>query len=235
MPSHSCALPREIRHPEETSSKIRSASFAYGRVLDRFKIPFLRSLGAHRLHHDRRDLALILLEELPQVVEVFVDEGNRRAGKRPRHAGRLDAGEGELARLRVDKVVGGLVPVVPAVIAGEEYLVPSCGASRDADGHGAGLAAALGVAHHLRAGDGVDQQLGKVDLQRAVQGEEAALVDLLPHRAVDHVVGMAEDDRRHRIHPVDVLVAVHVDEPRPLGVIGVYRTYRGARSCSPSG
>ena len=108
------------------------------------------------------------------------------------------------------------------------------GASRDADGHGAGLAATLGVAHHLRAGDGVDQQLGKLDLQRAVQGEEAALVDLLPHRAVDHVVGMAEDDRGDRVHPVDVLVAVHVDEPRPLGVIGVYRTDRVREAAGPA-
>ena len=119
------------------------------------------------------------------------------------------------------------------MIAGEEYLVLARGAARDADGHGAGLAAALGVAHHLRAGDGVDQKLGKLDLQRAVQGKQAALPDLLPHRAVDHVVGMAEDDRRHRVHPVDVLVAVHVDEPRTLGMIGVYRTDRVREAARP--
>ena len=67
----------------------------------------------------------------------------------------------------------------------------------------------------------------------AVQGEEAALADLVPHGIVDHVVGMAEDDGSDSVHPVDVLVAVHVDEPRPLGVIGVYRTDRMREAAGP--
>ncbi|MXY42696.1 MAG: ABC transporter ATP-binding protein [Dehalococcoidia bacterium] len=44
---------------------------------------------------------------------------------------------------------------------------------------------------------------------------------------------MAEDDGSDRVDPVDVLVAVHVDEPRPLGVIGVYRTDRVGETAGP--
>ena len=162
-------------------------------------------------------------------------KGQRRARQRPGHADGLDAGEGKVAGFGIDQVVGGLVPVVPAVVTGKENLVFAGRAARDADGHGARLAAALGVAHHLGAGNGIDQDLGEFDFQRAVQAVQAALVDLLLHGGVHHVVGVTQDDGRHGVYPVDVLVAVNVREPRTLGVSGVNRTNADGRNCSPGG
>ena len=107
------------------------------------------------------------------------------------------------------------------MVAGEEYLVPARSAARYLHCHGAGLAAALAVADHLRAGDRVDQQLGQLDLLGTVDRVQAALVYLLLHRAVHGLVRVTVDDRAHAVDPVNVLVAVHVHEAGPLGALSV--------------
>ena len=107
------------------------------------------------------------------------------------------------------------------MVAGEEYFVPAGRAARYLHGHGAGLPTSLAVADHLRAGDRVDQELGQLDLLGTVDRVQAALVDLLLDRAVHGLVRVAEDDRAHAVDPVDVLVAVHIDEAGPLCALSV--------------
>ena len=149
--------------------------------------------------------------------------GESGSGEHLGHAYWLDAGDRELAGVRVRKVVNGLVPVVPTVVAGEEYLVASGGAPRDLYRDGAGFATALAVADHLRAWDRVDEELGQLDLRRAVDAVQAPPVDLLLDRAVHHRVRVTQDHRAHAIDPVYVLVAIDVDEPGALGAVGVDR------------
>ena len=192
-------------------------------LLHRLQVAFGRQLGAHRLHHDRGDLALVLVQQAPERVQVALREGQRGPGERLRYADRPRAGDWEAAGRRVFEKVRGLVPVVPAVVAAEDYLVASGRAPGDPRRHGAGVAAALRVADHLRARDRVDQDLRELDLLRAVDREQAAEVDLLLHSPVDDVIGVAEDDRGVAVHPVDILVAVHVGEPRSLCAGGVAR------------
>src|SRR5207253_4903742 len=67
--------------------------------------------------------------------------------------------------------------------------------------------------HHLRAGDESGEAFGDLDLQRMRQGEEAATLELTPHRLVDGGMGVPERDRRQAHHVVDVLVAVHIPDP----------------------
>src|SRR5262249_51729719 len=116
---------------------------------------------------------------------------------------------------------GGQVPVVPAVVAAEEDPVAAGGAAGDAHGHGAGLPAALGVAHHLGAGDGPAQLLGQLDLQLVVDRVDGARGDLPAHRLVHDGVAVAEDDGADARGPVDVLVPIDVSEARPAGAGGV--------------
>ena len=141
--------------------------------------------------------------------------------QRPRDAFGPDAGH----QVREVQVVGRLVPIMPAVVAGEEHYVLACRAPGDARGDGAGVSAPLAVLDHLGAGDGVDQLLGQLDLFRAVDGVDAATVDLLLDRVVHHIVVVPQDDRADGVDPVDVLVAVDIHEPGPLGPVGVDGTY----------
>ena len=115
------------------------------------------------------------------------------------------------------------VPVVPAVVAAEEDLVAAGDAAGDAHRHGAGLAPALGVAHHLRRRHQAHQHLGQLHRRLVDDGVDGAALDLLLHGGVDHVVGVAQHDRAHGAEPVDVLVAVHVPDAAALGALGVDR------------
>src|SRR5262249_33727696 len=119
-----------------------------------------RLLGAERLHDNGSDLAAVVIEELTQSVQVGVGEGQRGAGEGLGYAGRLDAWEEMRIEVGVRRGVGGERPVVPAVVATKQNLVAPRGAAGDTHRDGAGLAAALGVAHHFRTGDGPHQFLG---------------------------------------------------------------------------
>ena len=203
---------------EDQDSAVRVRQLLHG-----LQVAFGRKLGAHRLHHDRRDLALVLVQEAPEGVQVALGEGQRGPGKSLRDAGRPRAGDREAARRRIFQEVRGLVPVVPAMVSAEDDLVPAGRAPGDPRCHGTGVAAALRVADHLGARHRLHQDLRELDLLGAVDREQAAQVDLLLHRPVDDVIGVAEDDRGIAVHPVDVLVAVDVGEPRALRAGGVAR------------
>ena len=190
-------------------------------LLDTLQVAFGRQLRPHRLHHDPGYLPLVLLQQPLQALQVVLRERYGGPGQSLRYPRRLDTRERELARRRVRQVVGRLVPVVPAVVAAEQDHVAPRRPARDPGRHGASLPAPLRVPHHLCARYGIDEHLGKLDLLGAVQRVDAPLVYLLLHRAVHHVVRVAQYHRPHRVRPVDILVAVHVPEPRPLRALRV--------------
>ena len=117
-----------------------------------------RQRGAARcLHDDAGDLAPVALELLLERGQIVVAERQRGAGQAVRHALRLDPRQ----QVRVEHAfvlqIGGKVPVVPAVIAAEQHLLAAGIAPRDTHRNCVRLAAPLTVAHHLGAGDRVDQ------------------------------------------------------------------------------
>ena len=203
-------------------------------VLDRLQITGLGQFRARRLHHDRRHLAAMLLEQILQHVQVAVGKGYGRAGENARNPGGINVGKGVLTAFRVHQVVRRLVPVVPAVVAAEKDLVLVGGSPGDAHRHRAGLAAALGIAHHFGAGYGGDQLFGQLDLLRIVDRVDTAAIDLLLDRRVHHLVGVAQNHGADGVDPVDVLVAVHVDKARSPGALGIDRVYPVGQLARPA-
>ena len=114
------------------------------------------------------------------------------------------------------------VPVVPAVVAAEGHLVAAGRGAGDADRLGHHLAAAPGVAHHVRPGVQLEQQLGQTDVLRRVEGAHRAGL----HRVDDgllHVrVGVAQRRGSDADHG-EVEVAAPVEVPdlaaRGAGVV----------------
>ena len=190
-----------------------------GELDDGLQVALRRGEGADGLQHYGGHFTLVLLQEVLQAVEVGLAEGDGGAREDLGDAHGADAGD-EVGEV---EVVGRLVPVVPAVVAGEEDDVLAGGPAGDPRREGAGLAAALRVSDHLGAGDGVDQLLGELDLLGAVDGVYASPVDLLLDGVVDDVIVVSQDDGADGVDPVDVLVAVDVDEPGALGAVGVDR------------
>ena len=114
------------------------------------------------------------------------------------------------------------VPVVPPVVAAHQHEVAPGVGPRGADRGADRVGPALGEAHLLDAGAQGDDPLRHLDLERVHQGEGDAVVELGPHRVVDHRLGVAEEDGPEGHGLVDPLVAVDVPEvgapcPAPRG------------------
>ncbi len=80
------------------------------------------------------------------------------------------------------------------------------------------------TARHLRAGNDTVEKFGQLNLQGAVEREDAAAVDLRLDRAVDGGVRVAQDDRAYRVDLVDILVFVNINEACALGSYSIDRT-----------
>ena len=100
---------------------------------------------------------------------------------------------------------------VAVVVAGElDHAVSARRGAREANGAHRGLGARRDEAHHLDRGHGVDDLGGQVDLSLGRRPERRAPGERLGHRRERDGVGVAEEQRAPRHHPVDVSVAVDV-------------------------
>ena len=190
---------------------------ARGKLAHALQIPGGWTLRAQRLHDDGGHFASMLLQEPLQRGQVTVRERVTRAGQPLRHPDRLDPRKEVVVEPVVRGQVGGQIPVMPAVVTAKQHLVPPRRAARDAYRDSAGLATALGIAHHLGARDRADQLLGQLDLPLVVEGIDGARVNPLLDGSVHYVIGIAQDDGPHGAHPIEELVAIHVPDPRALG------------------
>src|SRR5262249_17761047 len=84
------------------------------------------------------------------------------------------------------------------------------------DRDGTRLAATFRVADHLSRRDRPAQLLGQLDFQLVIDRVNCAGGDLFLDRFIHDGVSVAEDDRADAADPINVLVAVHVPEARPL-------------------
>jgi len=180
-------------------------------------------VGHDGLADDRRQLAALLAHDVFQAVEVVVGadddallhhprdaapEAHRvRAPFRPRHLERRVIGE----RMAVQEAVVAPLPLEDLVLAGV--------GARETHGRLGGLGAGVGEAHQIDAGHGLDDLAAHLVVELVREGvHHPAFGDLL-HDGVDHRLGaMPEDHRAVAQAPVDVPVAIGVEEGGALAV-----------------
>ena len=121
---------------------------------------------------------------------------------------RRDA-QGRQARAGIGEQAVG----VAVVGAGEldDDLAPGSGAG-EADGAHRSLGAGAGHAQHLDRGDAIGDLLGKLDLGGGWGAVGGAAPRRLDQRGEDRGVGVAEDQRPPGADPVEVAVAVDIDQ-----------------------
>ncbi len=100
----------------------------------------------------------------------------------------------------------------------DDDLAPGGGAG-EADGAHRSLGAGAGHAQHLDRGDAGGDLLGKLDLGGGCGTVGGAAPCRLDHRGEDRGVGVAEDQRSPGADPVEVAVAVDVDQLTALAAL----------------
>ena len=170
-------------------------------------------LDADRLHDHHAHLAGISSQDVLQRLQVVVRPLMGQRANRGGNAG----------------IAGGVphAPLVPAVISAHRHVIPTgegpgephCGAGR--------FGARLDEAHHLRAGDHVDDQLGDLHFQRMTQREAGTMVDLRVDGGVDIRIAVAEHHRTQGARVIDVLVPLDVPNPTAVAAYQVRRVDPG--------
>ncbi|MNY00241.1 hypothetical protein D3C86_1327250 [compost metagenome] len=105
---------------------------------------------------------------------------------------------------------GADVPVLPSVIAADGDPLPTGDGAGEADAGGGGIGAVLAKAHHLGAGDKLDQLFGNLGLKAVGQREDGAEIELLQHGLVHILVAVTQADGQQAAGKVEILVAIHV-------------------------
>ena len=159
-------------------------------------------LVVERRRHHHRDLARMLDEERPQLVEIVPRELEQIVAVVGGHSGQV--GEGPGAR----RVIGA---------ARADDARPAGMGAGHVDRPARRVGAVLAEDHQVGAQGERDQALGQLDHARAGQRQAVPRRDLLGDRRLHGGMAVAEDHRAVGAHPVDVLVAVDVPHPPALG------------------
>ena len=159
-------------------------------------------------------------EQGGEFIGIAIGKRQGRALQTAGHANRLNAIK-EMRGQPLGSDVGGLVPVVPAVVAAKQHLVAAGDPARDPHRNGTGLAAALAVAHHFRRGHNPHQLLGQLHGRLLDDAVDRPPVDLGADRGIDDLVGIAQDHRPYGAGPIDVFVAIHIPDATAFGAFGV--------------
>mmetsp|Transcript_7468 Transcript_7468/g.18103 ORF Transcript_7468/g.18103 Transcript_7468/m.18103 type:complete len:525 (+) Transcript_7468:23-1597(+) len=160
------------------------------------------------LEDDGGDLALVLLEELLDRLEVIVLGRQRRLGSSLGNARRVGEAEGEDARAGRDEEPVGVTVVAPLEL--DDLVALGVGPDEAEHAH-AGLCARVGEADHFDRGDSVNHHLGEHVLVEGGGAERGALLEGLDKRVVDLLQVVAADGGAPSADVVDVLVAVDVE------------------------
>ena len=170
-----------------------------------------------RLGDDGRDLVAALGHHPAQAVGIVPGQDDQGVRQLKRHAGpgRDRARALGAGRDRVDVVrpVDRVLPAVVVPLEPDDQPAAGVGAG-EPDGGADHLAAGVGEAHHLDAGDGVDDLGGGLHLQLVGQPRAGPeLGDGPGHRLGDDGVAVPEDHRAEAEQVIDVGVAVDVGDP----------------------
>ena len=132
-----------------------------------------------------------------------------------------DAGAGRDRQRREARAGLGQQPVGVAVVGtGElDHHLAAGGGAGEADRAHRRLGAGAGHAHHLGRGDAGDDLFGQLDLGRGRGAEAGPAGRGLGHRRDHRRVGVAEDQRAPGADPVEVAVAVDVDQLAALAAL----------------
>src|SRR5260370_4932100 len=115
------------------------------------------------------------------------------------------------------------VPVVPAMIPAAEDLVQDGTRPREPDGGARHVASRLAETNHLGVRHNLANEFSHFDFERVDEGKCDSVLQLPAYCRVDRVMAVTKDDRTYPHLPVDVFVAIHVPDVRPLAAREVYR------------
>jgi hypothetical protein len=174
----------------------------------------------HRLHDHGRQLVRLLAEDGKRGLGLVVGEEHDVVGHVGRHARVVDDWERavvrafERARVRRDheRVVG---PVEVPLALGD--LAPAGDRARDADRGARGLGAGVDEPQALQVGHMPPDPLGELDRTLHRHHRVGHLRHLLPNGSYHRRVAVAEQYGAGAHQQVDVLVPVHVRDPRSAG------------------
>ena len=212
------APPRATRKPLITSSNTSSAPVSSASRRSFARKP---SDGAHQSHVGRVGLADDRRELAERQRLRVVPRDDHRVGRlRMGHARRRRYALGRKPRPGL-----GQQPVhVPVVGAGElEDPVAAGGGARKPQGAHRGLGPRRGHSNHLGARHALDDLRGQGRLGLRRSTEARAGGGSRAHGRDDLGVSVPRHERPPREHPVDVAVAVHVDQLRALAACDEYR------------
>ena len=167
----------------------------------------------HGLDDDAGHLAGVLGKQALDALEVVIG-GEQGVGRHGRgHARRVGHTTGEGARAGLDEHA-----VDVAVVAALELddLVPARRRAREAQGAHDGLGAGVHEAHHLQARHHAAHEPGEVSLTSHGRSEGQSARGGRDHGLANRGVVVPQDERAPRVDVVHVVVAVDVDDVRPL-------------------
>ncbi len=175
-------------------------------------------IGRVGLGEDRR--RLVLGDGSADRLGIVPGDDDRGGGRGCGHPG---AG-GDPLRRQARAAVGEQAIHVPVVGAGElqDLLAPRCRA-RQADRAHRRLGARRRHPDHLHRRHASHDLLGEIDLRGGRRAERRPLRGRVGHRGQHLGVGVAVDQRPPRAHPVDVRVAVDIDDLRVVRVLDEQR------------
>ncbi len=188
-------------------------------------------LPGDRLDDDRGEALGVLGDGERGAVEVVepADDGARRDRGRDTGA-RRDAERGETRAGADEHRVG-----VAVVAAGElDHAVAARRRAREPHRAHRRLGAGGDEAHHLHRRHRVDDLGGQLDLGLGRGAEGGAARERVLDRGERLGVGVTEDQRPPRLHPVDVAVAVDVLDRRALAAAHEQRLVEPHRPSSPA-
>ena len=233
-PSSSWAPPRATRKPEITSSRISSApcSSASRRSSARKPstggtTPMFAGSGSARIAATSCSASAAATASAS-----FHGDDDRRRGLRLGDAGARRDALGREPRARL----GEQAVDVAVIGAGEldQLLAPGCRA-REAHGAHRRLGARVDHPHHLDRREAVADLGGELDLALGRGAVAGALRGGLGDRLDDRRMRVAADQRAPRADPVDVAMAVDVDQLEALAAIDEDRVLAADRAHRPHG
>ena len=204
-PTGSQLDPRCSRNPQRTSSRISAA-------------PLVVAQRAQAAGERGVDQLLVVPGVVLERADQDAGQVIARLGGGLPHAGQVV--EGVVAEVGVvrrgDPGRPGRAPRRGAVVGAlrDQDLAPPGLRAGDRAAHGGGVGAVLGEDRPVRVPHGRHQQLGQVHHDRAGRVHAVADPGLRSGRRLHRRVLVAEHDRAVAAHQVDVLVAVHVPDPR---------------------
>src|SRR5216684_4348555 len=126
-----------------------NAKCAIGQITDAFEKAGVGLATANRLHHDGGQIGSVSLNYALELAGAVVVKWQRRSGQTPWHSGRLETREQVTVERTPASQIRRQIPIMPAMVTAERYLLTAGPGSRDSHRYRHRLAAAARVAHLL--------------------------------------------------------------------------------------